>query len=610
LGFTTTRQVSFEHGPNESLYQASLKELQRLLMSNDVTEVLEDDPTALSLKDFVETTSKLILEPWQIHICERLEKLRYQRGQRILLHKPPQHGGSVIVSQRLPAYLLGHSPSRRIKQACYNIDHATKFTKINRDIMLTVKYKELFFENRKELYIDPRASADEFATRARLAYRDGQASLKALGLQTGFVGEGADDLIIDDPYASSQDAASPAIRDRTWEFWIGNAKVRIDEETNVVVMFHRYNEEDYIGELIRSEGLKSQDGVWELLSYRAQWDGDERPEVGGPDPMGREIGEYLSPRKAKQPGYYRERKKDSITWLAQFQGKPSNPDGTTFEISKFKIIPRAPVKFVKVCRAWDIAGTLSGDYTVGVLMALGTDDLIYILDVKRFREEPAKRNAIILLTAQMDRYRYPDMIVRMPQDPAQAGIDQAISFRKLLKGFNAVIKPVGNGDKETRADPWAQYVNSDLVRLVYFKREDDDEDTNWTTAYIAEHKKFPNSKKKDQVDASSDAYSEVALSIDNPPGENFDTMGLQPDDEEIITDKEAIILAEALLEQELPEEYQYQERVDEYGYTEEKDYNKKTKNSGKFPRSTKSQREAAEQTTRRRFRVKRSNRDR
>ena len=50
---------------------------------------------------YVERTMGCRLDRWQLHICNRLEKLRWQKGQRIMFAAPPQIGKSSIVAQRL-----------------------------------------------------------------------------------------------------------------------------------------------------------------------------------------------------------------------------------------------------------------------------------------------------------------------------------------------------------------------------------------------------------------------------------------------------------------------------------------------------------------------------
>ena len=60
----------------------------------------------------------------------------------------------------------------------------------------------------------------------------------------------------------------------------------------------------------------------------------------------------------------------------------------------------------------------------------------------------------ILMTAQMDRDKYGDVRIRLPQDPGQAGKEQAESYIKFLSGFN-VTTELESGSKATRAEPMA-----------------------------------------------------------------------------------------------------------------------------------------------------------
>lgn len=521
-----------------SLFEQMAIELQRQINPNEnkqrspLSERKEEERVKLST--FVERTSNITLEDWQLDICEKLESLTYTLGRRILMHKPPQHGGSVIVSQRLPAYIVGDDPTNRVKVACYNIEHATGFTGINKNIMQSVEYSTMFPD--KDSSIPYRCSDKQFSTRARRDQRDGQPSIMALGLLSGFVGQGADTLIIDDPYASPQDANSIAVCKSVWQFWSEGARVRIDDNTNVIIMFHRYHEDDFIGQLIREEGLLTQGGLWELYSYRAEWDGDERLEIGGPDPMHRKNGEYLSPRKAKQKNYYNEQKRNPSIWQSQFQGKPSRAEGGMFKVGKFRIIPKLDVAVTKVVRPWDIASSEdAGDWSAGPKMALGINQCIYILDVIRFREATDVRNTKIRMAAAKDRRRHIEILTLLPQDPGAAGKDMAVSFQKLMIGHNIkIVTSFNKGNKEYRADPWSQYVNSGLVFLVYdgdiYERDNDGKFVSWVPDFIDEHRRFLTQKTDDQVDACSDGFAELALEIDNPAGEDFDTLGLYIDD--------------------------------------------------------------------------------
>jgi predicted phage terminase large subunit-like protein len=444
--------------------------------------------TPPSLADFVEATTRVSLDPWQRVLCARLQQLPQQTGQRLLIHAPPQHGKSIIVSQRFPAWLLGIDSLHRVKLACYNITHATGFSKITRDIMTLPRYEAMFPQ--REARLTKTSQQDSWFTVGRHEARDAQPSFKALGLVTGFVGQGADTLIIDDPYASPQDAMSEVIRNSTYMFWEESAKVRLTDKTNVVVMFHRYHEDDLAGRLMAREGLLHNGGTWEIMRFPAIADGDDDM----PDPLQRQAGELLSPRYSR--AYYAELEK-SPAWLGQFQGRPTNREGAFFRVDRLEILPTFPIG-LRLVRAWDLASSdnPSADYTVGVLIGVDREGFYWVLDVVREQAEPDRVRKVIGETAQRDGK---GVKVWIPIDPGLAGKVQGQSLVRMLAGHTVKGERV-SGSKVSRAEPFAAMLNAGNVKIV---------EGHWNRAFIEELRQFPLGANDDQVDAGSDAFSQL-----------------------------------------------------------------------------------------------------
>ena len=95
--------------------------------------------------------------------------------------------------------------------------------------------------------------------------------------------------------------------------------------------------------------------------------------------------------------------------------------------------------------------------------------------------------------------KYGNVRVRLPQDPGQAGKDQAQSFVRLLSGFSVRTEPV-SGSKESRAEPVAAQWQAGNFDVVV---------GDWNESYFSQMESFPASKFKDMVDATSDAFSEL-----------------------------------------------------------------------------------------------------
>ena len=100
-----------------------------------------------------------------------------------------------------------------------------------------------------------------------------------------------------------------------------------------------------------------------------------------------------------------------------------------------------------------------------------------------------------------DIAKYKRVKIRLPQDPGQAGKDQAQSYIKYLAGFDVTAIPE-SGSKEVRAEPMAaQWQAGNFDVLI----------ADWNEAYFNQLESFPMSKFKDMVDAGSSAFSQLEL---------------------------------------------------------------------------------------------------
>lgn len=213
--------------------------------------------TPPSFEEFMERTFEHRLEPWQRdHFVPLLQRLTTERGLRILVHAQPQVGKSIVCSKRFPAYFLGCRPQARIVSAGYNVTHSTEmFGEPVRDLMQSDVYKEMFPS--PDCRIPKVCSAASFSTAARSSLRDGQHSFTAVGLLSGFTGKGlgpGDVLMVDDPYASPDDALSAAVNGRVRRWWSNLASPRVHPDANVVIVFHRYHTADLAGFLMSKDG--------------------------------------------------------------------------------------------------------------------------------------------------------------------------------------------------------------------------------------------------------------------------------------------------------------------------------------------------------------------
>ena len=266
-----------------------------------------------NLCDFVEATSGYALHPWQKVLCKRLQKLATQKGQRLLIHAAPQVGKSQIVSKRFPAWMVWRRKTIRVILAAYNKSHAG-------GLIDAAKNAALHEVVAKEIEWVKSNADDGIFSAERLALNDAQPSLIGVGLESGYTGRNGDLLIIDDPYPNAEAARSEAYNRSVRSFWEETAEPRLlaNPDANVVVMFHRYHENDIAGYLL------SRYQNWEVLRFAAIADG------GTDDPTKRKVGELLSPFHTLEHLQAKERD-DPKTFAGQFQGKPLADGEQLFE---------------------------------------------------------------------------------------------------------------------------------------------------------------------------------------------------------------------------------------------------------------------------------------
>jgi predicted phage terminase large subunit-like protein len=179
--------------------------------------------------------------------------------------------------------------------------------------------------------------------------------------------------------------------------------------------------------------------------------------------------------------------------------------GNIFIKERWQYTQRVP-KLSRVVRAWDFAGRKKdrADATAGLLIGLGEDGFYYLLDLKHFRAESSQVRQTVIATAEADRAMYPGVTITIPQDPGQAGLDQAQSYIAALSGFSVKSRRPSE-NKILRADPVASQQQAGRVFIVQGA---------WNQKLIDECDAFPDGANDDIIDALSDGFNELTEGFD------------------------------------------------------------------------------------------------
>ena len=154
--------------------------------------------------------------PFHIAYYEVLTRFAMGEIKKLMITMPPQHGKSEGATRRLPAFVLGQDPDKRIAIVSYNAIKARKFNRELQRIMDDDRYYELF----PQTLLAGQASYQEQGRRSRNYARNSdeceivgyQGSFKTIGVGGSLTGEPVDILIMDDLYKDASSAWSPIIR--------------------------------------------------------------------------------------------------------------------------------------------------------------------------------------------------------------------------------------------------------------------------------------------------------------------------------------------------------------------------------------------------------------
>jgi predicted phage terminase large subunit-like protein len=290
-------------------------------------------------------------------IAEQLERVARGEVDRLMLLVPPRHGKSELASIRLPAWFLGRQPHKQFLSVSATEGLASDFGRAVRNTISSPEYRAIFDTRLSE---DSQAKGKWHTSAGGIYY--------ALGIGGSVLGRGGDCILIDDPYASMQDALSELTRKNVWDWYTGTAYNRLMPGGSIVVINHRMHEDDLCGRLLAQQAAGGD--RWEVVDLPAINDAGE---ALWPDAYPIETLERI--RKNTQARF----------WSALYQQQPAPEEGDYFKADWLRPYEKAPdLKTLRVYGGSDYAVTADGgDYTVHAVVGLDPEGRMYLLDLWR-----------------------------------------------------------------------------------------------------------------------------------------------------------------------------------------------------------------------------------
>jgi predicted phage terminase large subunit-like protein len=434
-------------------------------------------------KDLVSFVRKMfhVLNPsaifqmnWHIRaIAYVLEQVRLGEIKRLIITVPPRSLKSIMCSVAVPAFVLGHDPTKRLIVASYSADLAIKHGNDFRTVVNSAEYHAIFPGTRISAMKNTQTEVVTTLNGFRLA----------ISVDGTLTGRGGDIIIIDDPIAALA-ALSQKSREHVVDWYFNTLLSRLDDKQSgaIVLVMQRLHEDDLAGVLLRGSD------EWTVLNLPAIAQQDEKIRIGNGQVRVRRAGNVLHPER--EPREVLESLRAQLgpeIFSAQYQQQPVAPGGAMIKrvwVHHFDQLPQSG----QIIQSWDVANKQGeeNDYSVCTTWRVH-EKKYYLTHVLRGRFDfPTLRTKV----SEHAKLRKASKIL----------IEDAGFGTALIQELKTTLSVVGvkpEYDKKIRmAIQSAKFENGQ----VFFPKE-----APWLRDLEDELFAFPNSRHDDQVDSISQA---------------------------------------------------------------------------------------------------------
>lgn len=246
-------------------------------------------------------------------ICDKLYSFSRGNIKKLMLFVPPQHGKSELSTRRLPAYILGLDPNKKIAICSYSATIASNF---NRDIQRIIDdtlYYDIFplTSLNENSAVNP--SKNTYLRNSETFEIVGHNGfVKTVGVGGSLTGTPVDIGIIDDPFKDREQAMSGTIREKVWSWYTDVFETRLHNGSQQLIIMTRWDEDDLAGRIL------SRDKDWHVVRFPAI-----KKRESPDDP--RNIGEALWPEKHSLDRLQKIEEDSPTTFNSLYQQEPKAP---------------------------------------------------------------------------------------------------------------------------------------------------------------------------------------------------------------------------------------------------------------------------------------------
>ncbi len=408
----------------------------------------------------------------------------FARGEikKLMVWMPPQHGKSELSTRRLPAFLFGRNPDLKIAEAAYNHTIAAKFNRDVQRIIGSPEYAELFPDT--TLRSTPRAEGNYLRNADEFEIVGHNGSLVTVGAGGSLTSRTVDILIIDDLYKDAAEAWSETIRQSRQEWYDTVARTRLHNDSQQLIVFTRWHEEDICGRLLALED------DWEVVKF----------------PAINDKGKALWPERHALDTLLKVKANNPIVFESLYQQNPTPKEGLLLPATECKRFKKAQLKDTKpdgIVLVCDVADEGDDSLCAPLGLLYGQDvylpGVIFTQDVI---EVTQPRIAACCDDNKVDRARF---------ESNNGGKGYALEVQRLRKGRTAIEWKATTANKHTRI-----IMKSGFVKEHFYFLVDEEQDDEYRK-YFYELTHYPKNGKVAHDDAA-DGTTLLAEFVDTSNG--------------------------------------------------------------------------------------------
>lgn len=247
-------------------------------------------------------------------MAETMEQVERGEKKKVIINTAPRHGKTELCTKRFAAWYSARNPHHDIIIATYNEKFALDFGKEVREIINSLRFKQIFPE-----YELRSASNDHIRTTQG-------GNLFFLGRRSATTGRGGDLILVDDPTKDDKEIKYSTFREDCWQWFTQTLLTRRhNDQAKIVISQTRWHEDDIVGRITDKTNpaysKKFAEG-FEIIDLPAI--------AGDGDPLGRKQGDALWPERFGLKYLEEMREANGTSFSALYQCDPTPEDGVFY----------------------------------------------------------------------------------------------------------------------------------------------------------------------------------------------------------------------------------------------------------------------------------------